>query len=115
MTWLGTNLRIWQNIIRNDFNKALLAVSISLDYLLSLSWSHRQCETWDASCVSIKLDQSLDVIAVSCEPPLPPANLEARQIVDGKFWGWVGDTVPLLEDLPGYKRRRESFITWSPN
>ena len=40
---------------------------------------------------------------------------EARQIVDGKFWGWVGDTVSLLEDLPGYRRRRESFITWIPN
>ena len=40
----------------------------------------------------------------STEPPLPQHILQTGQVVDKRFYGWVGVQVPLLEDLLGYRR-----------
>lgn len=38
------------------------------------------------------------------EPPLPQHILQAGQVVDGRFCGWVGVPAPPLGALPGHRR-----------
>ena len=77
----------------------------SLGYPASGSWPPRQCQIWALFYVwASSWINHWWATTTSSVPPLAQHTLQTGQIEGGMFCGWFDVLVPLLRDLPGFRK-----------